>query len=339
MRIGIDSAGSDLAPLLIFEAVLEAAEEEAEVFFSVLTTSQFAPHFAARLPKHLSGRIELLVAQESIEMHDEPLDALKRKKNSTLLLGMALLKKDAIQAFVSAGNTGALVAAAALFFQLLPEIKRPALLATLPTAQGPVAVLDVGGNLACRASHLLQFALMGTAYQKAWRCLAQPKVGLLNVGAESQKGTSEIRKAYQLLLKTSDEGKIRFLGNIEGHEVFQGKVDVLVTDGFAGNILLKAAEGLAAFMLGKMKTLLQPSADQEKRLEWERLCAAFNKEEAHGAVVCGIDKVLVKCHGTSSKKSILNGIRGAITFVKKDLIGQMKRKLSLQACSKSEDKL
>ena len=267
-------------------------------------------------------RLEFHLVSDVIGMQEEPLPAIRQKKNSSLLQGFKFLKKRYLDGFVSTGNTGALIAGATLFLPLLPGIKRPALLATLPTQHGEVAIIDVGGNVSCKAHHLVQFAQMGVAYQKCYRRIEKPRVGLLNIGSESKKGTSEVRQAYQLLQQHMDRGE--FVGNIEGKEVFLGTVDVLVTNGFVGNVLLKTAEGLAAFLLQKLQHLL---LGQEAILA--NIQSQFDSEEHQGAIVCGVEGVVVKCHGQSAQRGVFNGIKGAIQLVQSGLIHDMKQQLQI----------
>lgn len=331
MRIGVDLMGSDSSSLLLFEAVVRAASSLQDTTLIAFATQTVVdeiwtnPHLLSFLsPK--PGKIEFHLISEVIEMDDDPLTAIRQKKNSSLVVGMKLLKKKHLDAFVSAGNTGALVASATLFMPLLPGIKRAALLATLPTEKGSVVVIDVGGNVSCKAHHLVQFALMGAAYQRCSQGIEKPSVGLLNIGVESKKGTSVVRQAYQILENTNDSETLpmRFIGNIEGREVFQGKVDVLVTDGFTGNVLLKTSEGVSYFILDHLQRSLRDSKS-EKVLS--HLLHHFDYEEYPGAIVCGIDSIAVKCHGQSTASGFFNAIIGAADLVKNDFIQQIKKQL------------
>lgn len=323
MRIGIDLMGSDCSPLSLFQAVLQAARQFPQIDFLVFVTQdvidqifvQYASLFPAR-PAHL----EFQVVSEVIDMQDEPIVSFRKKKNSSLVLGFRLLKKQSIDAFVSAGNTGAIIAGAALSLPLLPGIKRPALLATLPTEKSFVAIIDVGGNVACKASHLVQFAQLGVAFQRCYEGIKKPRVGLLNIGVESKKGTSEVRQAYQLLQASAEQNEIDFIGNIEGRAVFQGLVDVLVTDGFTGNVLLKSSEGVSLFILNKLQESLQMVSPEQQKAILRHLHYQFDYEEYPGAIVCGPERIIVKCHGQSTPKSFFKGIQGAIRLVENGFI-------------------
>ncbi|MEI6242657.1 MAG: phosphate acyltransferase, partial [Chlamydiota bacterium] len=230
-HIGIDLIGSDLAPSQIIEAVWELKKELSDpVRFTLFGTKEISSYFS----KNKDTNISFFPSTVSITMGDNPLWAIRRKQDSSLCQGIFFLQKNKIDAFVSAGNTGALLSAAKMFLPPLPGISRPALLALLPTKKGYMAVLDVGANLSCPKKQLVQFALLGIAFQKA-RGIEKPSIGLLNIGSEEMKGTVEIRKAYQELVEKSKESShFSFAGNIEGKDAFEGLVDVLITDGFTG---------------------------------------------------------------------------------------------------------
>lgn len=336
MRIGIDLMGSDRSPAILFKAVEQAAEEFPQVDFVVFITQSTLDEILLHRSAHLPSRhshLEFHIVSDVIEMHDEPLIAIRQKKNSSLVLGFKFLKKHYLDGFVSAGNTGALIAGATLSLPLLPGIKRPALLAVLPTEKGRVAIIDVGGNVSYKAYHLAQFAQLGVAYQRCWEGIEYPRVGLLNIGVESKKGTSEVLQAYQLLLAMAQRGEMLFIGNVEGREVFQGAVDVLVTDGFTGNVLLKTSEGVSSFILHQLKAVLQEIAPHQRMAIFRHLQHQFDYEEYQGAIVCGVDCVVVKCHGQSSSKGLFRGIQGAIRLVQNGFIHQIKQQMVLSQAS------
>ncbi|MFI5344329.1 MAG: phosphate acyltransferase PlsX [Chlamydiales bacterium] len=333
MRIGIDLMGSENSPLALFEAVLKAAQSLSGVTFLVLALPrdieviQSQPRVIDLVQDH-SSHFEFHPVNQVVEMEDDPLTSVREKKGSSLVVGLMLLKKHAIDGFVTTGNTGALIAGASLLLPSLGMIKRPALLANLPTKKGEVSILDVGGSVKVRSSHLIQFAQMGAAYQQCRFGVQCPRVGLLNVGVESKKGTTEIRKAYdQLAGDPSNKLWMQFVGNIEGRELFQGLVDVLITDGFAGNVLLKTAEGVSSFILEQLQDLLQPLSIEQKTLVFESLRTQFDYEEYMGAIVCGVDGVVVKCHGSSSAKGMFNAIKGAVELVRNQFIDKIKSQL------------
>ncbi len=336
MRIGIDLMGGESSPKELFSAVLLAAEQlnVSNVLAVFATPSAIEELQSSKYPVLSSlqhAQIEFHTVSDYIEMQDDPLTAIRHKKGSSLVTGIRLLKKRHLDAFVSAGNTGALVASASLSLPMLPGISRPALLAVLPTQKGQVAILDVGGSVSCKAHHLVQFACLGAAYQRCSQGIAVPSVGLLNIGVESKKGTLEVRQAYQILKDAQEERRslgrtphMDFLGNVEGLEVFQGKVDVLVTDGFTGNILLKTSEGVSSFIFSHLKKMFNDSASKPQYRIFNDLQKHFTYSEYPGAIVCGVDGIVVKCHGNASSRAMFNGIMGAIQLVKKDLTTQIK---------------
>jgi len=288
--------GGETPPQELFQAVLEAARQLGpSSSFVVFATEPVLFSLPSSLPQ-----IRFHSISEVITMGDSPLEAIRHKKKSSLIIGLKLLKKRVIHAFVSTGNTGALIAASSLILHRQPGIKWAALLAEVPTLGGITAVLDVGGSVLCKADHLVQFAHLGIEYMRKVHRLDHPRVGLLNIGIESKKGTREHQLAYQML-----QGE-HFVGNIEGKEVFQGKVDILVTDGFTGNVLLKSVEGLSAFM---MKHLSQQG------IEAPQLQKKFDPEEYSGALIVGVKGVVVKCHGSSTPRGLFKGICAAARFI------------------------
>lgn len=332
MRIGIDLMGEN-SPALLFEGVKRASEQiDHSHSLLVIATKTVVDQLKKAHPSinldKTKAKIEFRVVADIIAMGDEPIGAVRRKKDASIVVGIRLLKKKSIDAFVSSGNTGALIASATLSLPKLPGIKRPALLAILPTQRGSVAVIDVGGNVAYKADHLVQFSQMGAAFQRCMRGVPVPVIGLLNIGVESRKGTTEVRKAYDILkeMGKSESETMHFLGNIEGKDVFQGHIDVLVTDGFTGNVLLKTIEGVSDFIFGTLSQNADISLSLKTALN--SLEKHFNYAEYPGAIVCGVDGIVVKCHGESSSQAILSSIMGAYALVEKNVTGHLKQQLS-----------
>lgn len=321
--------GSDSSPQNLFQGVLKAAAQyPSESVFVVFATTEVVEQLTTRF---VESPGKALVAfhpvEEVIFMHDDPLLAVRRKKKSSLRVGMHLLKQKRIDAFVSAGNTGALITCAKVMLPMWPSIRRPALLTLLPTKKKMLAIVDAGGNIKDTATSLLQYAYMGIAYQRCCAGITCPSVGLLNIGVESNKGPALLRQVYAALeaqAKHSDSSgkKFHFAGNIEARELFDGNIDVLVSDGFTGNVMLKAIEGTAAFVLNSILDQLQAPTTVES------FQSRFDYSEYPGALVCGVDGVVVKCHGNASAKSIYNAICGTISMLEKKLIPQIKDDLS-----------
>jgi glycerol-3-phosphate acyltransferase PlsX len=303
LKIGVDLMGNDNAPQTLLSALQGICVPE-NVTFLIIGSPELAK---------IASPFEFKAVSEVIEMDEHPLFALRRKKNASIPTGMRLLKEGKINAFVSAGNTGALVSSAKMIVGALPGPLRPSLLTLMPTKKNPVAVLDVGANVEAKAEHLVQYALIGTAFQKT-RGIAEPKVGLLNIGSEALKGTSELRLAYNELQKNE---KVHFVGNIEGKTVFDGEVDVLVTDGFTGNVFLKTAEGIASLILDKI------SAGPKEIKNFQSLHYA----EYPGAILAGIQGIVIKCHGYSSPKGFTNAVLGAALLAKEGFVQKLLNEL------------
>jgi phosphate acyltransferase len=323
--------GSDTSPQLLFEAVVLAAQKISSVDkFVVIATQDIIQHASTAQilaqEERSAKKVEFFPVSDVITMSDEPLAAIRHKKGSSLSTGIRLLKKHQIDALVSAGNTGALIAGLSLSIPRLPNIHRPALLAMLPTESTRTAVIDVGGSVACKAHHLVQFARMGAAVQRC-RGIIKPRIGLLNIGVESKKGTAELRTAYQILQQEALSTEVHFEGNIEAREAMLGAVDVLVTDGFTGNVLIKTIEGTSAFILNSIlsKCKLLPADQLTNTLQ--QLFFHFDHDEYPGAIVCGIEGVAIKCHGNSSPKAFFNAIKEAVLLVQTQLVSRIKEQL------------
>jgi glycerol-3-phosphate acyltransferase PlsX len=307
MRIGVDLMGNENSPERLL-AILEEMELPPGVEL-----------VAFGLPEYRSqAKIDYVPAKEFISMEDAPLSALRKKKDSSISVGLRHLKAGRIDAFVSGGNTGALVSGSKILVGTLPGVLRPALMALLPTKKKNVVVLDVGANVPVKTAHLIQFALLGTAYCRI-QGIEKPTVGLLNIGSEAIKGTSELREAYKALQGWKNP-PFEFTGNIEGKSVFDGDVDVLVTDGFTGNVLLKTAEGIASLILDRFGALLPKDTYQSLLPQIIDLQRNLHYAEYPGALLIGIDGIVIKCHGYSTLRGFTNAIRGAIDLVKKNFI-------------------
>lgn len=322
--LGIDLLGGDQSSSEHLLATLSGLYKEIEDPFHlvVFASPDIFPHLKAfRIAKDLSEeQLQLLETEEVIYMDDDPLHAVRRKKDASMCLGMRLLKEKIIDALVSTGNTGALIASAKMHLPMLKGISRAALITLLPTKKRPIAVIDVGANIHCTPEHLVQFAQMGLAYQKS-RGIQNPTVGLLNIGTEEKKGRAELRETYQLLQKTPS-----FVGNVEGKEVFSGAINVLVTDGFTGNVFLKTAEGISSFILDTMhqnQSILPFSKPLLKRLEKELYSAEYP-----GAILCGMDGIIMKCHGDASPEALKQGVIGAISLIQGSFLDKIKLQLT-----------
>jgi len=308
IRIGVDLMGNENSPQDLIAALKELTPSP-HIELILIGTDEF---------KHHSNPFPYITAPEVIEMDEPPLAALRKKKKASLCIGMRLLKEGKIEALVSARNTGALVSSAKMILSTLTGILRPCLLTLIPTKKNPVAVLDVGANTQVQAKHLVQFALIGTAYQQA-RGIEKPIIGLLNIGSEAVKGTSEHRLAYHNL-QTIEHPTFRFAGNIEGTSVFDGNVDVLVTDGFTGNVFLKTAEGIATMILDRIHDHIPPN--EFKKFQ------SLHYAEYPGALLAGVKGIVIKCHSYSTPRGFTNGVLGAIALAQENFIQALQDKLS-----------
>lgn len=317
LSIGVDLMGNDNSPATLLK-------ELAALSSTLPSGIDLVPIGTAEY-EQLARPLRYKIASQVIEMDEHPILALRRKKEASILLGLRLLKEGAIDAFVSAGNTGALVASAKLTLSTLPRILRPSLLALMPTKKNPVAVLDVGANVQAKAAHLVQFALVGAAYQSA-RGIKKPSIGILNIGSEALKGTSELRLAYHEL-QTFAHPPFRFAGNIEGKSVFDGDVDVLVTDGFTGNVFLKTAEGIASLILDQIHAHIPAHELQKIQPQLNDLHRHLHYAEYPGALLAGVNGIVIKCHGYSTPTGIVNGVREAISLASKKFIQVLQDKL------------
>lgn len=330
-HIGVDLMGSDIPPEELLQAILSFSKElHPSVHLTLLGTRAL---FGSR--PSLSANILFHVVKDAIAMDDAPLMAIRRKKDSSLCTGVRLLKEGYLQAFISAGNTGALMACAKIELSGLPHVDRPALMTLLPTKQNEIAVLDIGANTSYKANHLIQFALMGIAYQKS-RGIKIPQVGLLNIGSEAKKGTPELQTAYNQLhsLSQKKNSSFSFAGNIEGRDVFHGKIDVLVTDGFTGNVFLKTAEGIAAVILDELQSSSIDECPSHLKNALSGMRQRLHYAEYPGAILCGIDGIVIKCHGNSSLQSIVRSITTASRLVQHSFLDQIKHEVESHFCGK-----
>ena len=298
VKIGIDLMGHDNDPRSLLRDLQKISFQS-----GIDLTLIGLPEYAA-----FASPFSYCSASETIEMHEAPLLAARRKKDSSICVGLRLLKEHQIDAFISAGNTGALVGASKMILGMQPGHSRPALLTLMPTENKPLAVLDVGANLEAKASHLVEFAFLGAEYQKE-RGIERPTVGLLNIGTEPIKGTNELRDAYELL-KNQKNPPFEFVGNIEGSFAFKGNLDVLVASGFMGNIFLKTSEGAAHFLLKELSHCI-PQDVLKPYLK--PLMKTMNYEEHPGAILAGVQGRVIKCHGSSGSQSFVSAIETVIS--------------------------
>ena len=328
MRILVDAMGGDNAPLAPVQGALEAHRACGADILLVGRAAEVLRALEQCGEKTLPAGVEIRDASEVVEIEDDPATAFKVKKDSSLTVGMKLLKEGAGDAFVSAGSTGALLAGATLLVKRIRGIRRAAMGPVIPTASGKMLLCDCGANAECTPEYLLQFAYLGSYYAKRVLGVAEPRVALLNIGAEEEKGDELRHETYALLQEASQAGRIRFVGNLEANEAMMGGADVLVADGFSGNILLKGIEGTALFMASMMKDMFKKNLLTKLAA---LLCMdgveAFKKKmdyrETGGTALIGLNKPVIKAHGSSDALAIRNAIRQAIGAVEADVAGTL----------------
>ena len=320
MHIVVDLMGSESSFETLYSGVLTAAEKLG-CRITVVGTQK-----AQSLYKE-SDPVEFVLAKEEVFVDESPLLAVRRKQNSSMAIGIKMLRDKECDAFVSAGNTGAITAYSSLHLSKLAGISRPALMAELPTEKGSAVILDVGANVTFRPESFYKYALMGAAYQKVKRGVQSPRIGLLNIGVEVRKGTRKIRAAFDYFHQRREllEKKgLTFEGNVESRDLFLGEIEVLVTDGFTGNVFLKTCEGVSSFIL----EVLRKELSQKPQEELESLKKYLDYREYPGAMLIGVQGVVIKCHGSSTAVAMHNGILGAHEAVSDNLISQINNHLN-----------
>ncbi len=269
--------------------------------------------------------IPVIDAREVITMEDDPSTAVRRKKDASMTVGLYQLRDGEADAMVSAGSTGALLTGATLIVKRIRGIRRAALAPVLPAGEKGVMLIDCGANVECTPEYLLQFAYMGSFYAQKMMGIERPRVGLLNVGTEDTKGGELQHETFAQLKQAGDEGRIRFVGNIEGTGVFNGSVDVVVTDGFTGNVLLKSAEGIIKFMMSSLKGVFMGSTKNKLaaavlKKDLKTMARSLDVNEVGGTALVGISKPVIKAHGSSNAASLFAAVRQAKIFVESGVI-------------------
>jgi glycerol-3-phosphate acyltransferase PlsX len=327
MKIAVDAMGGDFAPRNAVEGAVDACREFQLPVILVGREGEIRQELD-RL--EVSGLpIDVVHAEEVVGMEEPAISAIRKKKKSSIRIGTRLVKEGQAQGFVSAGNTGAVMATSKIVMKSLEGVQRPALATVVPTMTGASILLDVGANVDCRAKHLMQFAVMGSFYAEAILGRSKPKIGLLSIGEEDTKGNEQTRQVFDILRQAS----INFVGNVEGRDVYNGSVDVVVCDGFVGNIALKVSESLAETIEHLLRTEIKRSL--LARVGYLFMRPAFRNfkkrvdySEYGGAPLLGIKGVTIICHGRSSPKAIKNAVRVAGDFCAKDVNGQISRGLA-----------
>jgi phosphate acyltransferase len=327
MRIAVDAMGGDAGPSVIIEGAVAAAREHgievALVGDQATVERELARHRAASLP------LSVRHASQVVEMGEQPSHALRRKRDSSLRVAASLVRDGEADAFVSAGNTGAAMAIAMFTRGVLPGVDRPAIAVALPSKHGRTVLLDVGANVDPKPWHLAQYAVMGHVYSRDIFGVAKPRVGLLSVGEEAGKGNELAREVFKRLGDTP----INFVGNVEGRDVYNGNADVVVTDGFTGNVCLKVSESLADFLINSLRDELTRSPATKigallVRPSFRRFWKRVDYAETGGAPLLGINGACIICHGASPARAVKNAIRVGAEWVKADVNAHIRAALA-----------
>ena len=334
MRILIDAMGGDNAPKAPVLGALRAAAELGVEVALIGKREEIEPL--------LSGAAaEIIDAREVITMEDDPSTATRRKKDSSMAVALRLLREGAGDAVVSAGSTGALLTGATLTVKRIPGIRRAALAPVLPNGGRGVMLIDCGANVECTPEYLLQFAFMGSFYAGKIMGCANPRVGLLSNGTEPTKGYPLGKHTYRLLERAAAEGRINFIGNVEGTDVMAGGVDVVVTDGFTGNVFLKASEGMIKFALGQLKGVFYGSTKNKLaalalKRDFMGMKDGLDVNKIGGTALLGISKPVVKAHGSSNEEAIFSAIRQAVNFCRAGVIEEIEKNITYMRLSPEE---
>ncbi|HEX9917124.1 MAG TPA: phosphate acyltransferase PlsX [candidate division Zixibacteria bacterium] len=328
VRIGLDAMGGDKAPASIVEGALLASRDRKADYQVVLVGDK------GKIQRELERLgvsvppFEVVHASEVVSMDEPAAEAARKKKDSSLAVGMGMQKEGKLDGFVSGGNTGAVMATAVLTLGHLEGVDRPAIASYFPSEKDAVVVLDVGANADCKARNLYEFGVMGTIYTNYILKRENPRLGLLSIGEESTKGNELTLVSYRLL----SESKLNFIGNVEGHDVLKGTCDVVVCDGFVGNIMLKFAESIESFLYFLIKEELRRSILFRTgafllKYPLRSLRKSLNYAEYGGAPLLGVDGVCIICHGKSSPKAIKNAVKLASKMVNEKVNEHIKEEL------------
>ena len=333
MRILIDAMGGDHAPDAIVQGAIDAAKEFGVQIVLVGRGEAILKSLNTLGMDTLPKGIEVANADDVVDMHDDPATVVRARKDSSMVVGLRMLANGEGDAFISAGSTGALLTAATLIVKRVKGIRRAAFCPEIPT-DNKTLLIDCGANAECTPEFLLQFAFLGSLYAKQVHNKMQPKVGLLNIGAEDSKGTDVHKQTYVLLERAKEQGLLNFIGNVEARELFHSGVDVLVADGFSGNILLKSIEGTASFMAGMLKSMFKKNLlTKIAALICKDGIGQFKKRmdyrDVGGTMLLGISKPVVKAHGSSDARAIRSAVKQAMAAVNGNMTEMLQQDMHL----------
>ena len=331
MKIALDAMGGDKAPMETIKGAVLALNELEDLELILVGKKEIIEEELSKYKVDIN-KIEIVDARETILMTDDPIDAVKSKKDSSMNRTLELVKVGTADASVSAGNTGALITASQLRLKRIKGVLRPAIATMFPNKKGNMLMLDVGATADCKPEFLNQYAMMGTKYLEILLGKKNPRVALLNIGTEEGKGNEVTREAYHLLKENKN---INFLGNIESTEMLNGEVDIVVTDGFTGNMVLKTSEGVAKFIVSSLKEEIEKSilyklAAFLLKPAIKNIVKKMDSSEYGGAIFLGLSGLSIKAHGNSDANGIKNAIKVANRFAKLGFIEELKKVIDIQ---------
>jgi len=342
LKIILDAMGGDFAPEAPVMGAIDAARQYGAQIVLVGRGEEILGVLKKNGIENLPAGIEIAHADDVVDMHDDPGKVIHQRKNSSMVVGLKMLAEGKGDAFVSAGSTGALLTGATLIAKRVKGIRRAAMAPAMPTKAGhKVIICDCGANAECSAEFLLQFGLVASAYSKYTLGVKNPRVGLLNIGAEDSKGTQLQKDAYALLTTAAEKGLINFVGNVEARGVPLGEVDVVVCDGFNGNVLIKSIEGTAMFMGSLLKRMFKKNIGSKIgyllcKSGVDDMMKLLDSREIGGTQFLGIKKPVIKCHGNSDRLAFRNGIRQAMTAAESNFTEQLEKDLAAMKESAAE---
>jgi len=327
MRIALDAFGGDFAPSPNINGAITALTDDPDLEVVLVgEREQIDPLIEES--GYSGERLSIVESEGFVGMHEKPTDALRKKPNNSISVCWRQMASRDVDAIVSAGNTGAVVAAGLRTRLFLKGVKRPGIAVVLPTIRGRSVLVDVGANPAARPEHLYQYGVMGSIYAQGMMGIDEPRIGLMNIGSEEGKGTDLYRETHAFI--SNSPLKDRYIGNVEGRGLYQGEADVLVCEGFVGNVVLKVSEGMAEFMMKSMagEVLSQLDGERETALAaFENLGKRYRHNESGGAPLLGIDGICIICHGSSDEVSIGNALKVATTFKAREINSQIAAEL------------
>lgn len=344
MKIIVDAMGGDNAPQAIVQGALDAHKKHGVDILLVGRAADVLRAVEVCGEKTLPAGVELKDASEVVEIADDPATAFKMKKDSSLTVGLNLLKAGEGDAFVSAGSTGALLSGATLLVKRIRGIRRAAMGPVIPTFGGRAVLCDCGANAECTPEYLLQFAYLGNYYAKRVLGVEKPRVALLNIGAEEEKGDTLRHETYALLQAASEAGRLRFTGNIEASDVMMGGADVVVADGFTGNVMLKSLEGTGKFLLKELKKMFLSSTKTKLaaalvKSDMADMKKLLDPSEIGGTPFLGISKPVIKAHGSSDARAICNAVLRAKEYAESGFIADIEANIDVMKLERTAEKI